>query len=121
MPTENECVCCLGNDNIVIVTNENCCITFHDSFENIVLNIDSLNIVRHNLVSQCKSKISKDRYKIVTNKLWRHLAYKNFISWINSWTTIGRNNRIVIPACVVRQVGQRFPEETGFKEFEDIL
>lgn len=122
MPTEKECVCCWENQNISVIRCENSCITTHDSFEQIILNLDSLNIVRHNLILQCKSNAEKEKYRTISNKLWRHMAYKNFVFWINSWTTIGRHNRIVIPACVVRQVRENFPEEnndyTGFIEHE---
>jgi hypothetical protein len=87
----------------------------------LVLNLDTLNMIRHSTISKCKTKTEKERYLEVTNKLWRHLEYKNFISWINYWTSIDRFNRIVTPACVVTQIRERFPEangNTGFKEYE---
>jgi hypothetical protein len=65
-------------------------------------------MIRHSTVLKCKTKTEKERYLEVTNKLWRNLDYKNFISWINYWTSIDRFNRIVIPACVVAQFGNAF-------------
>lgn len=124
MPTVRECVCCRESDVISEVRSENACIILHDSFEGVILNLDSLNMLRHTLILQCKMIEDKKKYSNVSNRLWRHLAYRNFICWINSWIAIGRHNRVVIPACVVREVRERFPEEngiyTGFKEFEEI-
>jgi hypothetical protein len=76
----------------------------------LVLNLDTLNMIRHSTILKCKTKTEKERYLEVTNKLCRHLDYKNFISWINYWTSIDRFNRIVILACVVTQIRERFPE-----------
>lgn len=124
MSTVKECVCCWESNLISEIRRENSCIILHDSFESIILNLDSLNMLRHTLILQCRMAEDKKKYSNVSNRLWRHLAYRNFICWINSWTSIGRHNRIVIPACVVREVRERFPEEngiyTGFKEFDDI-
>jgi hypothetical protein len=46
------------------------------------------------------------------------------ISWINSWTSIGRHNRVVIPCCAVKCIREKFPEISGnyigFKEVEEV-
>jgi hypothetical protein len=67
-----------------------------------------LKVIRHSTILKCKTNTEKERYLEVTNKLWRHLDYKNFISWINYWTFIDRFNRIVIPACVLHKFGNAF-------------
>ncbi|XP_025196198.1 uncharacterized protein LOC112595272 [Melanaphis sacchari] len=48
----------------------------------------------------------------VENKAWRYICYKQFTLWVNSWMTIGRGNRVVIPSCVVKN-RERYPEEKG--------
>ncbi|KAE9524465.1 hypothetical protein AGLY_015186 [Aphis glycines] len=49
----------------------------------------------------------------LTNKIWRYICYKQFTYWINSWNSIGKGNRIVIPSCVVNKIRQKYPEQDG--------
>jgi hypothetical protein len=59
--------------------------------------------------------VEKKSYALdpVPNSLWRHLAYRQFVCWINSWHTIGKNNRRVIAACAVKKIRERFPDLAG--------
>ena len=43
------------------------------------------------------------------------MAYSRFVQWIRR--RLGRNNRIVLPACVDMKIRQTFPSEQycGFK------
>jgi hypothetical protein len=37
------------------------CITHHDAFYSIILGVDALNILRHDIISMCKSQEEKGR------------------------------------------------------------
>ncbi|XP_025205861.1 uncharacterized protein LOC112602139 [Melanaphis sacchari] len=78
-----------------------------------LLDIDVLNITRHQLILKSKNKTKRKLLSVdePENKLWRYLAYKNFISWINAWTTIGKGNRVVIPSCSIAKIRSLFPEK----------
>ena len=53
-------------------------------------------------------------------RTWRLAAYRQFTWWAHG--ALGKKNRRVIPACVVKAIRQEFPDETGqyarFKEAE---
>lgn len=117
MSTAKECICCLDNVNILQLL-EQCslqdqCVLEHGSFEAVVLNTCSLNTKRHDLIKMGLDVNEKKKLSNLSNRLWRHLAYRKFVDWINSWTTLGRFNRIVIPSCVVNRVRQEFPDPAG--------
>ncbi|KAE9521400.1 hypothetical protein AGLY_018222 [Aphis glycines] len=89
------------------------CVTNIVLFNQLVLDKDGLNISCHKTILKYKNKQKK---KVLCksepqNKVWRYLAYKQFISWINAWTTIGKGNRIVIPSCVIYKIRQTYLEE----------
>lgn len=115
MPTDQECVCCREYDFIKNIIGSDVCITQNNLFDKLVLDKDVLNISRHKII--LKSKEKKKRLLLSVdepeNKLWRYLAYKNFISWINAWTAIGKGNRVVIPSCSIAKIRQTFPENDG--------
>ena len=53
-------------------------------------------------------------------RTWRLAAYRQFTWWAHG--ALGKKNRRVIPACVVKAIRHEFPDETGqyagFKEAE---
>jgi len=115
MTTDQESVCCRESEKVKQVSGIACCVTNNVLFNKLVLDKDVLNISRHKMILKSKKKQKK---KVLCksepqNKVWRYLAYKQFISWINAWTTIGKENRIVIPSCVIYKIRQTYPEENG--------
>ncbi|VDH91579.1 Hypothetical predicted protein [Mytilus galloprovincialis] len=50
-----------------------------------------------------------------TNWRYRFMAFRRFVQWI--WHRLGRHNRKILPACVVKKIRDTFPSETysGFK------
>lgn len=49
------------------------------------------------------------------HKKYRFVAYRMFTRWI--WKKLGRNNRVVLPACVVARIRKEFPSASyvGFQ------
>jgi hypothetical protein len=68
-------------------------------------------MTRHNIIVQSKCKDVASKMTSPSNKVWRYVAYRSFVSWVNSWTSLGKNNRIVIPSCVINAIREEFPEE----------
>jgi hypothetical protein len=113
MPTDKECFCCSESDLIIRVRGSNDCITEHKSFKSTVLNMDTLNTARHILKSFTKDPEMKHKLTGTENRMWRFIAYRQIVSWINSWNTLGRHHRIVIPACAVIKIRELYPELSG--------
>ena len=114
MPTDEESVCCVESDIINNIRGSVECITQHISFDNIVLSIDALNTLRHFIVSKqaAPQHILLDLSES-TNRTWRYLAYTQFIHWVNSWASLGKNKRKVIPSCVVHAIRTKYPQQEG--------
>jgi len=95
MPTDAESVCCTEVAAVKTISEDNMCITDHQTFENIILSTDSLNILRHHIMLITTEKSKQKSYSIepVPNSLWRHLAYRQFVYWINSWTSLGKKKQ----------------------------
>jgi hypothetical protein len=115
MQSDHESLCCQESDTIAKVRKDFQCITLNPAFQNTILSVDSLNISRHQLIRKTTNQRKKRTLTVdePKNNLWRYLAYKQFVSWINSWTAIGKGNRIVIPSCVVMKIRECFPDENG--------
>ena len=47
-------------------------------------------------------------------RTWRLAAYRQFTWCVHG--VLGKKNRRVIPACVVKAIRKEFPEESGFYE-----
>ncbi|CAI6353104.1 unnamed protein product [Macrosiphum euphorbiae] len=115
MTTDQESMCCQEYDKIKHLAGNYECITQNNLFEKLVLDKDVLTITRHQLILKSKNKTKRQLLSVdeAENKLWRYLAYKNFTSWINAWTTIGKGNRVVIPSCSIAKIRSVFPEKNG--------
>lgn len=113
MHTDMECHCCNESEIITNIRGSDDCITHHASFESVVINIDALNTARHHLILNAISNDCKKYLKSNNKRVRRHIAYKQFVFWMNSWTTLGKKNRKGIPSCVVKAVRSEFPEQGG--------
>jgi hypothetical protein len=113
MTTDTESFCCTESTMIDEVRGTSVCITEHNSFEATVINMDSLNASRHDLMILSKDAEVRRKLRTMKNAMWRYVAYRKFVSWINAWTTMGRHNRIVIPACAVKEIRESYPESSG--------
>lgn len=113
-PLDN--VCCHDDETVLnwVLGEKDCeCITNHHGFPTTILNIYVLNMVRHDLLRFVKDKEKRSNLKLNTNKTHRYLAYRNFVSWINSGEQMGKNNRVRIPSCTLSEIRQKWPETEG--------
>ena len=69
----------------------------------------------------CTKKRQEYLSKEVTNGLKRHMLYRNFVLVMSRGYPLGKNNRVVLPRCVVEKIREKYPESeedcyTGFIE-----
>lgn len=95
METEQENVCC----------KKRTCITSYTSFSNICLDRDILEVC---IKARCD--IRADEFNF-TMESFRKAAYRQYALW--TYGKLGRGNRRVIPACVVRMIRQSYPAPDG--------
>lgn len=59
----------------------------------------------------------------VLSRQFRLTAYRHFLEWILQGERLGRGLRLVLPACVVQAIRQRYPapdgQYCGYQEAED--
>ena len=113
MSTDEESVCCTESGVINKIRGTSVCIKDHISFEAIVLNIDALNTARHAMLSYMPAAYINTQLQEATNRTWRFVAYRQFIHWVNSWSSLGKNKRKVIPSCVVNAIRCKYPASNG--------
>ncbi|KAI7803994.1 putative P2X purinoceptor 7-like, partial [Triplophysa rosa] len=82
------------------------CMIDHPGFEANCLNPYTL----QNIYNIYRSDYGPIRHRN-SNKQFRHLAYRSFVSWC--WGYLGRHVRVVIPSCVVARIRQEFPDQSG--------
>lgn len=46
---------------------------------------------------------------------YRYTAYYQYTSWTHYFEILGRDKRVVIPSCVVKEIKNTFPESIGGK------
>ncbi|XP_071944231.1 uncharacterized protein [Antedon mediterranea] len=113
MASFDECLCC--TEIIAIretlerdqeVTGPVTCITEHPGFDPVCLNVWTLQL--------SIGRGRRHRNKSINEK-YRHASYKNFVRWTHGY--LGRGNRTILPACVVKTIRNHFQSETyvGFK------
>jgi hypothetical protein len=60
-------------------------------------------------------------FENMSNKEYRHHAYRNYIEYMHGY--LGRGRRKVIPACVVSFIRRKWPDPlgqyTGYKDFRE--
>ena len=95
MPDEQENVCCKR------VT----CITNYTSFSNICLDRDILEVC---IKARCDIRADEFNFSMES---FRKAGYRQYALW--RYGKLGRGNRRVIPACVVRRIRIRYPAPDG--------
>ncbi|XP_074544533.1 P2X purinoceptor 7 [Halichoeres trimaculatus] len=116
MPTEVENVCCKELNAVQNrcreLPEEPRCMTLHPGLEPVCLNIYSLQNALNIYQADHGPLEAKGR-----SVRARYLAYRSFVSWC--WGYLGKDNRVVIPSCVVLRIQKEYPDEeeeyTGFK------
>ena len=117
MPTLIESKCCkefgsLLGDKLVS------CITDNEYFEDICLKrhiLESAHIQNQRYLGKFKDS------KTISNKSYRFSAYRQYTAWVHYYERLGRNNRLVIPSCVVKKIRDTFPSVDGsYIGFKDI-
>lgn len=113
MDEDSQCKCCHDEPLIEPTRLDNDCVTELESFGNTILNPEVLKIMHHDLLIRSKDKELKKTLASGTNASRRYLAYRTFVWWINSGHAIGHKNRMVIPACVISAIRNKWPDEHG--------
>jgi hypothetical protein len=89
------------------------CISAHEGYEPTVLNVHVLNMTRQRLVGMVKDPEKLKKLRSEENDTYRFLAYSNFRHWVCGTTKMGKGNRVVTPACVVKQIRDKWPSIDG--------
>ena len=107
MDTSEENVCCRKTP----------CVTTMGWFDSVVLNRDVLS-----LAIEARSDIYADS-PVYTPVSYRKAAYRQYILWQHGH--LGRNNRHIVPSCVVWCIRRKYPAPDGrylgFREYRDDL
>ena len=107
MDSPRECVCCWELEQVheIALSCNTACVTSIKAFEDVCLNRDVLETAiatRRIMLGKCPGDSNRG------NPDFCRLAYSNFVHWIFK-KSLGRNNRIVLPACVVTKIRKQFP------------
>lgn len=123
-PVEN--VCCHDDESCNERLNENVtCITMHDGFQATAMNEHVLSMSRGNLLQLVVDPEKRAKLRSNAPDSHRHLSYVNFRSWVSYGRRLGKGNRVVTPACVVRKIREQWPEPsgdyTGFRPSQNMI
>ncbi|XP_066445912.1 uncharacterized protein [Eleutherodactylus coqui] len=118
MPTVAECVCCREHEVVLQMLPEACvCVTQHPLFAQYAL-------VRENIehAIRLSALVTRRQYDTTNNRVMRVGAYRSYTAWIHGF--LGKNNRIPIPACVIKSIRTAYPDPqgnyTGFQIYMDL-
>ena len=118
--TGRECFCCWEEIESEKIRNSTKCITLAENFSTVCLNQDVLETV----MAQDKHKEGKSlgQKRVITNKVYRHYAYKNYIYWVHRHE-LCKTVRFIIPSCVVNSIRKHFPniDSELYVGFQDIF
>ena len=91
------------------------CITDEMFFKTHLLSEEGLQYNRLILASMIKNNASRQKYldREFDNTLRRHLCYRNFLVFVNKGQPLGKNNRVVLPQCVVEKIRNKYPDPDG--------
>ena len=103
-----ECKCCheipeVFNKNIGIEGDVPTCIVDHPGFVPVCIN----EFVLETAWYQYKQQYSVSTYDGPPHKLKRHIAYRQLVRWC--WGILGKEIRVVLPACAVSCIRAHFP------------
>lgn len=105
----DECRCCRDMGPKLTRIQRQGCITTHEEFPLVCLNLVMLRLAYFELHDR-RFPMHHDMHR-----RYRYVAYRRFVRWV--WGRLGRGNRFVLPSCVVGTIREAFPseEETGFQ------
>ena len=101
------------------------CVTNKNFFQAQLMCEEGLEYNRLIYASHIKDDLARKKYldRTFDNCLKRHLCYRNFLVIVNKGSPLGRNNRVVIPRCVVSRIREQYAEflgnYVGFMTIED--
>jgi hypothetical protein len=127
MPSTIENICCSEDIYVQDMLSETDlkCISAHEGFQPTVLNVHVLNMTRQRLKGLVKDPEKLQKLKSDNNDTYRFLAYSNFRHWVCGESKMGKGNRVVTPACVVKQIRDTWPsidgQYTGFHSRHNAL
>lgn len=78
MTNASECYCCWESEAFNRLRGENDCKEFHESFDFLMLNMDSLKTAKYHLSLRADATRRK-LLGLENNTVWRHVAYTQFI------------------------------------------
>lgn len=107
MNSQRECVCCweIVKAYGTVMQYEKKCITLIQAFDDVCLNrevLETAMATKRMMVGKCPGDLNRG------NSDFRKQAYSNFVHWLYK-NSLGRNNRVVLPSCVVLQIRKNFP------------
>ena len=116
-----ECLCCKEceitilklPDNITLFGREDYfhCITDHKGFQSVCLYPFVLQVAW-----QGYKQHYENGYEGPTHKKYRHIAYRQYVSWTHGY--VGKHIRVVIPSCAVSCIRAHFPLSGDEEHFE---
>ncbi|XP_063407908.1 P2X purinoceptor 7-like [Mytilus trossulus] len=113
MTTADECVCCsdISAVSYLMQPDDLNCITEHEVF---IANCLNRHVLQVSMYAYMEHIGPFDDNEPINEK-YRFMAYRRFVQWI--WHRLGRHNRKILPACVVKKIRDSFPSEEycGFK------
>ena len=113
MTNTPERICCQASSEIIAEKVESHkCISHTDGFRDVCLNRNVLEAALGSWSQMTDEPVEK------SNKSYRFIAYRQYISWIFGW--LGKDVRKVIPSCVVNKIRITFPEpDNNYVPYKD--
>ena len=119
--SQKEAVCCQSRDELADLFDNKLCVTSTDLFNGLLSEGLEYSRFIHAFAIRDTKKRQEYLAKEVTNGLKRHMLYRNFVLVMSRGYPLGKNNRVVLPRCVVEKIREKYPESeedcyTGFIE-----
>lgn len=114
MGTERECLCCAEVERVVEKRDSAGmykCITEVEGFRAVCLVVDVLQTAYWHY----RCVYGEEEMRKTAEEKYRYSAYRQFVTWV--YQHLGKDIRVVLPACVIRKIREEFPSEmyTGFR------